>query len=192
MPNTLPLVITTDRLLLRPLAEADVDAMTRIYAAPAVHRFLGGKPSTRPEVWRQVALSCGHRELRGYTMLAVVDRSTGELLGRSGPWFPDGWPQLEVGWVVAAEHQGKGIATEAGRASLRWCFDVLRAEWVCSLIRAGNEPSRRVAASLGGRIESVIEEFFGEPADVWVHRPQTLTAGRGDEATWHRPEEGGA
>jgi RimJ/RimL family protein N-acetyltransferase len=175
-------VIRTDRLVLSPLGEDDVDVLVRIYADPEVHRFLS--PLDRAGVWRQVAVALGHQAMRGYSMLGVRDRATGELLGRSGPWFPEGWPQLEVGWVVDRSRQGRGIATEAGRASLRWCFEVLGADSVCSLIREANEPSRRVARRLGGRVDRVLEEFFGEPAEVWMHTPATLTPGPGEEATW--------
>jgi RimJ/RimL family protein N-acetyltransferase len=178
-----PLTIRTDRLLLRPLVEADVDALTRIYDDPEVMRFLG-PPVDRAGAWRQVALAIGHRQLRGYTMLGICDRATGELLGRSGPWFPEGWPLLEVGWVVGRARQGEGIATEAGRASLRWCYDVLGADAVCSLIRAANEPSRSVARKLGAAVDRVLGDFHGEPAEVWMHRPATLTPGPGDEATF--------
>ena len=183
MHRDLPLVIRTDRLLLRPLAEGDVDDLVRIYALLDAERFLG-PPLDRAGAWRQVAVALGHRQLRGYSMLGIVERSTGELIGRSGPWFPEGWPQLEVGWVVDRPRQGQGFATEAGRASLRWCFDVVGADSVCSLIREANEPSRVVARRLGARVERGLDDFFGEPAEMWVHHPSTLTSGRGDEATW--------
>ena len=183
MHPDLPLVIRTDRLLLRPLDERDVEALTRIYSDPEIHRFLGGSATVgRPAAWRQIAISLGHRQMRGYTMLGIVDRASGDLIGRSGPWFPEGWPQLEVGWVVETARQGEGIASEAGRASLRWCFDVLEAKSVCSLIREANEPSRAVARKLGAGLDRVLDEFYGEPAEVWLHRPATLTQGPGDEA----------
>ena len=78
---------------------------------------------------------------------------------------------LEVGWVVDPLRRGEGIATEAGRASIDWCFAQLGASEVCSIIRAENIPSARVAARLGAKIERVLPEFFGAPADLWVHRP---------------------
>ena len=79
---------------------------------------------------------------------------------------------LEVGWLVAAERRGQGIATEAGRASIDWCFANLGASEVCSIIRPDNLASARVAEKLGARRDRQIEEFFGSPADLWVHTPR--------------------
>jgi RimJ/RimL family protein N-acetyltransferase len=77
---------------------------------------------------------------------------------------------LEVGWLVAPERQREGIATEAGRASLEWCFQHLGVDRVCSLIVPDNLASARVATKLGARIESRVDALFAVPVDVWVHR----------------------
>ncbi len=163
--------IETPRLLLRPFVEADLDALARINADPEVARYLGtGKPSDRADTWRQIAVIIGHMQLRGYSMLAIEERATGAFLGRSGPWFPEGWPMIEVGWVVDPRRQGEGIATEAGRASLDWSFANLDVDQVCSLIRPGNAASVRVAEKLGATLDRGIDELHGLPADVWLHR----------------------
>ena len=163
-------IIETRRLRLRPFRESDVDALAEIYADPETIRFLGGKPLDRADTWRQIAMFMGHCEIRGYSVLAIEERATGTLLGRSGPWFPEGWPMLEVGWVVDSRRTREGIATEAGRASLDWSFSNLGVDQICSLIRPDNLASARVAEKLGARVERQLEDFFGGPANVWVHR----------------------
>ncbi len=163
--------IETPRLRLRPFREDDLDALARLNAEPAIWPWFGEKPMSRADTWRQIAIFMGHQQMRGYSMLAIEDRATGELLGRSGPWFPEGWPMVEVGWMVDPTRQGQGIATEAGQASLDWCFGTLGATEVCSLIRPHNLASARVAAKLGGIIERQLDNFYGATADVWVHRP---------------------
>ena len=165
-----PIVIETARLRLRPFCEEDLDALARINADPEVTRYLGdGKPLSRVETWRQIATFLGHQEMRGYSILAIEERATGALLGRSGPWFPEGWPMLEVGWAVDSRRRNEGIATEAGRASLDWCFANLGVDRVCSLIRPDNLPSVRVAAKLGATTERRLDDFLGGPADLWLH-----------------------
>jgi RimJ/RimL family protein N-acetyltransferase len=137
-------------------------------------RFIGdGKTLDRAATWRQIAQFLGHQQMRGYSTLAIEDRTTGEFFGECGPWFPEGWPMLEVGWLVAPKRQGQGIATEAAKAILDWCFANLLSEQICSLIRPGNRASARVAEKLGARCDRRLDDFFGGPTDMWLHRRPT-------------------
>jgi RimJ/RimL family protein N-acetyltransferase len=167
--------IETPRLRLRPLVENDLDALTALYAHPEVARYLGsGQPLDRAHTWRQIATILGHQVLRGYTMLAVEDRATGQFLGRIGPWQPEGWPMLEVGWVIDPTRQGEGLATEGGRAVLDWCFTHLPVDQICSLIAPANSASARVAAKLGARRDRTIT-LLGQTVDLWLHqRPSSI------------------
>ena len=165
------MVIETPRLLLRPFTEDDVGALAAIYANPDVMRFLaGGQVFDRAQTWRSVALFLGHQVMRGYSILAVVEKSSGRLLGRSGPWYPEGWPALEVGWVIDRARWGEGFATEAGRASLDYCYSALGATEVVSIIHPDNERSAHVALRLGARRDRQMRDFLGVPVvDVYVH-----------------------
>ena len=78
-------------------------------------------------------------------------------MGRAGLWQPEGWPGLEVGWLLGRPHWGRGLATEAARAALDHAFNVVGAERVISLIRPDNHPSIRVAERLGERYERTID-----------------------------------
>src|SRR5262245_61017842 len=122
---TMP-VIETERLRLRPIAEADLDDFARINADDEVARFLNfGKPITRADTWRAIAVILGHQQMRGYAMWAIELKATGQFVGRGGPWFPEGWPMLEVGWLIDSRLRGQGIATELGRVAVDWCFENL-------------------------------------------------------------------
>jgi RimJ/RimL family protein N-acetyltransferase len=143
--------LDTERLLLRGFEQRDLDAYAAITADPEVMRYMGRGPFDRDEAWREIALYLGHFDLRGYTHWALELRETGQLVGRCGPWFPEGWPELEVGWLLGREHWGKGYATEAGAAALDFAWRELGAERVISLVLPGNERSARVASRLGGK-----------------------------------------
>ena len=112
---------------------------------------MGRGPFDRQGAWREIAFFLGHFELRGYTHWALELRETGELVGRCGPYYPEGWPALEVGWLLGREHWGKGYASEAARAALGFAWSELGAERVVSLVLPGNERSARVARGLGGQ-----------------------------------------
>jgi RimJ/RimL family protein N-acetyltransferase len=100
-----------------------------------------------------MAYLVGHWALRGFGHWALEERATGELVGRAGLYKPEAWPGLEVGWLVGREHWDRGIATEAGRASIEWAREELGADHIISLIEDANERSARVAAKLGMSVE---------------------------------------
>ena len=161
--------ILTERFRLRSFRERDLDDLARLYGDADVMRYIGeGRTLTRPQTWRQIACFLGHRQLRGYTTMAIEDRRTGVFVGECGPWFPEGWPMLEIGWLVDPRRQGQGIATEVARGALDWCFATLGVDQVCSIIHPGNLPSARVATKLGAKIERQIESF-GQTQDLWIH-----------------------
>jgi RimJ/RimL family protein N-acetyltransferase len=114
-------------------------------------------------------MHAGAWSLRGFSHWAVEVRESGEFIGRLGPWFPEGWPALEIGWAIAPRHQGRGYATEGARVALRVAHEHLDAH-VISLIRPGNEPSAAVARKLGGTLDRTID-FMGGSALVYAYPP---------------------
>jgi RimJ/RimL family protein N-acetyltransferase len=147
-------VLETRRLRLRAFREEDLEPYARMCADPEVMRYLGdGRGLDRSEAWRQIALFLGHWRLRGYGLWAAELRETGRFIGRIGLWNPEGWPGLEVGWLVDRSHWGRGLATEGGRAALGWAFETLGAERVLSVIHPENAASIRVAEKLGERLQ---------------------------------------
>jgi RimJ/RimL family protein N-acetyltransferase len=141
----------TDRLLMRPFVEDDLDAYAAMMADPEVVAFLGHGPLARDAAWRNMALFLGHEQLRGWTNNAVVEKATGRLVGRCGLWRPEGWPGLEVGWTFAREVWGRGYATEAAVAWRDWAFAHLDADQLLSVIHRDNARSVRVAERIGHR-----------------------------------------
>jgi RimJ/RimL family protein N-acetyltransferase len=140
--------LTTDRLTMRGWREEDAASYAEITADPEVMRFMGGVLDA-PQTWREIAVFIGHWELRGYGLWAI--EREGALIGRVGLWQPDGWPGLEVGWLLARGAWGHGYATEAARASVDYAWRELGAQQLISLIAPENTASRRVAERLGMR-----------------------------------------
>ncbi len=146
----LPLV--TERLVLRPLEEGDLDPLSRILGDPLAMRFFP-RPRTREESRVWIARNQERYTVDGHGLWAVERRSDGAFLGDCGLVMqrPEGRPEVEVGYHFAREHWGQGYATEAAGACIRLAFDVLRVRRVIALIRPDNVPSARVADRLGLR-----------------------------------------
>lgn len=159
--------LTTDRLMLRAFAASDFEAYALIMADPEVTQFLGeGRPLTRVDAWRQLAMILGHWTLRGFGLWAVEERASGRLIGRVGCHEPEGFPAFEVGYVLAREAWGNGYAREGAAAALQFARQTLRRREITSIIRPANTGSIRVATSLGARPAETVE-FFGAPSVVY-------------------------
>lgn len=162
------MVLETERLLLRHLAPADLDALAAIYTDPETTRHTGG-PLTRSQTWEQLRRIEATYRRRRFGLWAVVLKSNGALIGRVGliPWTIEGREEVEVAWLLGREHWGQGLATEAGRACLDYACQRLGVSRVISLILPENSRSRRVAEKLGLHWERDVE-FRGHRPGLWV------------------------
>ena len=148
------MTIETERLILREVdAERDFEAWAKTMADENTMRYMGGKVLDRADAWRNMAAVIGHWSIRGYGFFSLEDRSSGEWVGRVGPWYPEGWPEPEVGWAISPDHLRKGYAVEAGRASIDYAFNTLGWPRVVHVILEENEASIAVARKLGSTLD---------------------------------------
>lgn len=161
--------LDTPRLILRPPLMQDFDAWADFYADPEAMAYLGGAQA-RSVSWRAFMAAAGAWTLQGFAMFSVIEKATGEWVGRVGAHFPEAWPGREVGWAIVRSCWGKGYATEAAAASLTWAFESLGWTEVIHCIDAENHASRRVAARLGSTIlrqATLPPPVVSRPVDIW-------------------------
>jgi len=160
--------LETERLILRPPIAADFEPWAAFVADEEAGRFLGGA-QPRPVAWRGMCTMTGAWTVAGFSMFSVVEKSSGDWVGRLGPWSPDGWPGTEVGWGIAREHWGKGYAPEGAAAAIDWAFDHLGWTEVIHCIDPGNTNSQNVARRLGSSIlrHAVLPPPLNDSVDVW-------------------------
>jgi RimJ/RimL family protein N-acetyltransferase len=159
--------LVSQRLRLRAWTPADADPLRRIYGDPQTMRYIGDGSTMPPDrAWHALASLLGHWALRGHGMWAVTERSTDDLLGRVGLYHPEGWPGIELGWVIDRSRWGQGIATEAARLAAVWAWQTLEPERLIHLIRPDNRASIRVAEKLGATFDERIT-FDGTDVEVY-------------------------
>ena len=180
-PTVQMTTLTTKRLTLRPFRPDDIDAYAAMCADPEVMRFLGSSPLSREDAWRQMAMLVGHWDLRGYGMWAVEEAESRRFVGRVGLHFPEGWPEPEIGWVLAREYWGRGIAHEAAVAAADFAFETLRWTRAISLIHPENIRSIKLAERLGGRFERALTVRRFD-VRLYATSPSSLRAARGSTA----------
>jgi RimJ/RimL family protein N-acetyltransferase len=159
--------LETERLRLRQLRESDHETLAKNHADPELTRFLGG-PATPVESWRWLLTMLGHWTLRGYGYWAIEEKASGDLCGAAGLIRHFDWPELEVGWRVFRDSQGRGFATEAGLRAREYAYGALEAKTLVNYIMPNNTASKRVAERMGARLDGVIT-LRGEEAEVYRH-----------------------
>lgn len=141
-------IFETERLILRIPQEQDLDGWAEFAADEEASRYLSGV-QPRAVAWRAMATMTGAWALKGFSMFSVIEKASGNWVGRLGPWQPEGWPGTEVGWGIHPAHWGKGYATEGAVAAIDWAFDHLGWSEVIHCIDPENRASIRVAERLG-------------------------------------------
>lgn len=165
------IVLTTERLKLRPMSEADIPAYFAVFSDPEVARYWSREPWTdiaqAEESLRAIKADCddGSGVRFGIELL-----SSGEMIGDAGlHHFFDQNRRCEIGYALASRHWGQGYATEALRAIIRYGFDALDLNRIEADIDPRNIGSSRVLEKLGFRKEGHMPErwfVFGEFADT--------------------------
>jgi len=166
-----PVVIRTDRLLLREWTAEDAPALALLAKDPRVKRFISaGRPSTDGEIADFIARQMATQAELGWCRWALELREPGTndprgVVGFCGPGlsFP---PDPELGWWLRPELWDRGLATEAGTAALAYCFETLGMPRVICVVHRDNTASRRVAAKVGFEPE---EEFEWEGMPLIRH-----------------------
>ena len=90
-------LLVTERLILRPPAAEDFDSFAEMCGDAETMKFIGGA-CPPAQAWRLWCTLAGAWHIRGFSMFSVIERATGEWVGRIGPWEPAEWPAPEK-WV---------------------------------------------------------------------------------------------
>jgi len=162
---------STARLDFRAMTGGDLDDMAALLGDPEVMRHYP-QPKTRAQAREWIEWNQRLYRDHGYGLWVVELRDTGEFVGDCGltPQRLDGVTELEVGYHVRAELQGRGLATEAATACRDFARDVLGAGRLVAIIRPDNAPSQRVATKIGLRLERSTDHG-GLPVRVYAGDP---------------------
>jgi RimJ/RimL family protein N-acetyltransferase len=144
-------VIETARLILRPWREADRQPFAAINGDPRVNEWLGG-PIDRAQSNAVMERIQAQIAADGFGFFAAELKAGGRLVGMIGlrrqADAPPG-PCLELGWRLAAEAQGQGLATEGAQAALDWAFATQHAGEILAWTAATNLRSQAVMRRIG-------------------------------------------
>ena len=146
-------VVETARLRLRPPTPGDLENLCRLTSDPEVMRYLGKGVRTRAETESILAAAIEHWQQHDFGVWVVEDRHDGSFLGRCGLRYFQDTPEVELSYSYGKHAWGRGIASEAAAASLKFGFDKLNLDRIIAIAMPENTGSRRVMEKLGMRYE---------------------------------------
>jgi len=145
-------MIESERLLLRRWRDADVAPFAALNADQNAMRFMPGT-MTADETRAMVGRIDAHFEAHGFGLWAVEAPGVAPFIGYVGlqrPTFDAHFtPCVEIGWKLAPAFWGKGYATEAAAAALRFGFEELNLDQIVSFTVLANKPSWSVMERIG-------------------------------------------
>jgi RimJ/RimL family protein N-acetyltransferase len=154
--------LETERLVLRPYEDGDLDAYYAVRSQPEVVRYLYEEPLTLEQAREKVARLVRSTALDAegdWLSAAIRTREAGGYVGDVAfHWASVQHRTGEVGFVVDPAHQGHGYATEAARAMVDWGFGSFGLHRVIGRTEARNAASARVLEKLGMRLEAHLVE----------------------------------
>jgi [ribosomal protein S5]-alanine N-acetyltransferase len=154
--------LETARLILREIAPPDAEDLFRIFSDAEAMRYWSCRPYTSVEQAHRLieemveAMHCGTS-----IQWAITLRGDERLIGKCGynEWCKR-HRRGDISYIVAREHWGKGIVSEALHAVLDYGFDHLNLHSVEAGITPGNDASTRMLERLGFRLEGHLRESF--------------------------------
>lgn len=148
-------VIETERLILRAFTPDDLQAFIRMNSDPDMIRYAQPRAITAEDEAREAMAKGPFHDYEhvGYGRFACVWKATGEVIGFSGLKFLAELNETELGYRFWPVHWGKGLATEAGQASLDFARQTLGLKRLIGLVHPDNGASAQVLRKLGFEVE---------------------------------------
>lgn len=162
------MLLTTPRLLLREMTQADYPALHAILTDPETMRYYP-RPYDDAGVQRWIDWTLDNYRTHGFGLWAVTLQDTGEFIGDCGvtlqpihgQWLP------EIGYHISKAHWRQGYASEAAAACIAYAFDRFAFPALYSYMNAENEPSWRTAMKNGMTFQ---EEYDDHGERLRVYR----------------------
>lgn len=148
--------LETKHLRFAPATLADLDEFVALYNDPEVVRYLGhGRVRSVEETRKGLENAVTWWRERGFGTWTVREKDTGKFVGRCGiqPLVDTG--EVELGYVLHRNFWGRGLATEAAAAAVRFAFATVGLGRLAAIAYPENAASRRVIEKAGLKFEGI-------------------------------------
>ena len=160
------ILLETPRLRLRLMTQSDIEDLLGIFGDPKVMASFNVAPFEHKQMEGWIQRNLDHQEKHGYGLFSVILKSNDQLIGDCGLEHMDidGEMATELGYDFRSDYWNQGYATEAALAVRGYAFDELSLPTLISLIRTGNQASKRVSEKIG---MVLIDEIVSNGINYW-------------------------
>lgn len=163
-------ILETKRLILRCLTMDDLDNLVALYHSPEVRKYYSEGIPSFEETKQELEWMINQCYVKyGFGMWATIEKETDKFIGRCGltPMDIEGHEEIEVGYMLAREYWGQGLATEAAQAILQYGFEQAGLSRLICVINPENLASSKVAEKIGMKLE-IDGDVNGEPTLLYA------------------------
>lgn len=161
-------IMETERCIIRETTVEDVDSFYRIYEEPSITDYMEGLFDDREEE-REYTREYIKKVygFYGYGLWSILEKKSGDIIGRAGLSWREGFQIPELGFVIAVPYQGKGYAYEVCRAILAYGREELQFTAVQALIKKENKASVSLCKKLGFQKKDEVVDR-GQPYERYI------------------------
>lgn len=141
-------ILQTPRLRLTEWLPQDFPDFLALHADPEVMRYFISGPQTPEAARRRLDELLREQQEQGWTKWRVEERGTGRTLGRAGFGLADDGVSRELGYLLAHDRWGRGLASELAAALVEYHF-AERRDALLAFAHVENAASRRVLEKVG-------------------------------------------
>ncbi len=155
--------IVTERLLIRKFKYTDAESIRQNWAGLDEVQSMYGEPTYKtPEAVKRLLDKYIGRYNNGYTFRwAIIEKTSGECIGQIAYFLVDTHNHFgEIEYCIGTAFQGKGYATEATKAVIKYGFEKIRFHKVQICVRPSNSSSKRVIEKCGFTYEGALRDYF--------------------------------
>jgi RimJ/RimL family protein N-acetyltransferase len=162
-------ILETERLILRNWTLDDAPKLFEICSNAEVMKFIGTrKPHETIEQANEILRwATDYQKENNFCRWAVILKENQEIVGSCGFARPHGTTEIELGYFLARKFWGKGLATEAAGACLRYGFENLNFREIIAMTDLENVASQKVLEKIGFA-QRGIETFNGDENLVYL------------------------
>ena len=154
-------ILDTERLILREYTDDDAPAFFELNSDPEVMRYVPDKAMESVEQAREILRNhpmIDYKE-RGFGRWACILKANGKHIGFCGLKYLKEIDDIDLGFRFVPSQWGKGLATEAAVASIRYGFDELKLDHIVGFAELENRASIRVLEKVGMQFVEMVRLF---------------------------------